>query len=107
MADCDGVGGIGLKVSKKQIVDMYNVATNSKAVVSDNNDYLDMIEGTGLNCADAGNYFSGEVTYYALISATHIREIPKAIEVFIEDTGRLGLVVTEDDINIISDSLVS
>ena len=99
--DYDGVGGIGIEVTDKII----NKLIEKKVFTSEEweDDECGCIESVGMLYQQAGNSYSGDETYYWLVEGANLTEINANAPKFIEKLAKLGIIITLDDLMVISD----
>ena len=109
--DYSGVGGVGIEISRHKVYE--KVAKHFNDYDPDENDIDDYLynvfyESDNVNFEYAGNTYSNrDLTYYLFVNCNKYSELKDMVPKFLEELKTYGLEYTEEDLEIISDHIVS
>jgi len=103
--DYEGIGGVGLKITQKEI-DAFIKA----GIFTDeewDQDENECIEKVGMLFSMSGDLFSGtNINFYLLVPGDTLPEVNGNVPKFIQDLADKGVIITENDIVVMSDILI-
>tara|TARA_R110000744_G_scaffold281118_2_gene393060 strand:- start:154 stop:498 length:345 start_codon:yes stop_codon:yes gene_type:complete len=107
--DYSGIGGIGIELTddmKEMISDKYYSVNN---IDEDDDDYeniyfSEILDDSGLEYSEAGSEgYGGEGRYYLLVDGNTLLEVQNNTDEFIKNLKNVGIEITIEDLQVISD----
>jgi hypothetical protein len=103
--DYDGIGGIGIEFTDEIKDKLIECELFTEEDFDE--DYDSCFEKLGLTYDQAGNMYSGDTYFYLMVDGDTLPEVNKNSKEFINTLSKYGVIITEDDLKVISDYLVS
>lgn len=103
--DYDGVGGIGTPFTDDMVQRAIDLGVFTKEEWED--DATECMEKIRESYSIAGNYYSGDISYYLFVRGDTLKEVNDNAPGFVERVSRFAPGLTVDALKVISDILIS
>ncbi len=99
--DYTGIGGVGIEITEEMqemITEKYNVENDEEVY------FVEILDEIGIEYSEAGSgNYSGEARYYFLVEGSKFSEIQDNTDDFIKSLKDIGIEITSEDLDVISD----
>ena len=106
--DYCGVGGIGIEIDDDMKELISNKYYSKNEMDEDDDDYeevyfSEILDDAGIEYSEAGCSYSGDLNYYLLVDGSTLLEVQNNTEEFIKKLKDIGINITIEDLQVVSD----